>query len=81
MGKLLAAAMLTVICVEPVRHDGECYKPGDELKGLSEKQAAQLVDGGHATYPDQGADSDSDGDGDGATGTKKPAATKTSAKK
>lgn len=36
----------TYTCVEPIKHDGELYAPGEELD-LTTDQAAQLLELGH----------------------------------
>lgn len=36
----------TYTCVEPIKHDGDLYKPGDDIE-LALDQAAQLLELGH----------------------------------
>ncbi len=47
MGKLIAAAAVSVTCREPVRFNGQKYLPGEQIDGLASHQAAQLVELGH----------------------------------
>lgn len=62
MGKLIAAALVSVIAIEPIRFNGEKYAPGSTITGLTQKQADQLVDGNHAELVTEDGDQ---GGGDG----------------
>lgn len=46
--KLIAFALVSVVCIEPIRFNGTKYAPGSTITGLTEKQAEQLVMGSHA---------------------------------
>ena len=48
MDKEIAAALVAVVCIGPVRHNGEKYAPGATIEGLKPAQAQQLVDAGQA---------------------------------
>lgn len=66
MGKLIAAALVSVIAIEPIRFNGEKYAPGSTITGLTQKQADQLVDGNHAELVTEDGDQGGDqGGGDG----------------
>lgn len=46
--KLMTLALVSVVCLEPIRFNGAKYAPGSTITGLTEKQAEQLVTGNHA---------------------------------
>lgn len=46
--KLMVAALVSVVCLEPIRFNGAKYAPGSTITGLTEKQAEQLVTSNHA---------------------------------
>lgn len=66
MDKLIAAALVSVIAIEPIRFNGEKYAPGSTITGLTPKQADQLVDGKHAELVTE--DGDQGGGGGEASG-------------
>jgi hypothetical protein len=80
MGKILAAALLSVVCIETIRHDGVDYAPGATINDLPEKQAEQLVSGGHAALVDGSVATAEQADASATTPAAKAPAAKTAAK-
>lgn len=60
MAKLLAAALMTVVCIDPVNFDHVRYEPGETIEGLKPSQARQLIDGGHVRPVEVEAAADAD---------------------
>lgn len=83
MEKTIAAALVAVVCIGPVRHNGEKYAPGATIEGMKPAQAQQLIDAGQAELVDEVA---ADGEDGGqaaadALAVSKPAAKPAAAKK
>ena len=47
MAKDLAAALVAVVCIDPVNFDHVRYEPGETIEGVKPSQARQLIDAGH----------------------------------
>lgn len=55
MGKIITAALVAVIAVEPLRFNEERHMPGARVEGLTPKQADSLIAMGHARPADEEA--------------------------
>lgn len=77
MAKTIAAALVAVVCIGTVRHNGEKYAPGATIEGLKPAQAQQLIDAGQAELVD---DVDTDGEDGGKAAADEPAVSKPAAK-
>ena len=53
MGKLITAALVAVIAIEPLRVNEERHMPGARVEGLTPEQADTLIAMGHARPADE----------------------------
>lgn len=53
MGKLITAALVAVIAIEPLRFNENRHMPGARVEGLTPEQADSLIAMGHARPADE----------------------------